>query len=120
MCDTSDAGVKGAVQGIASLVGFGSFVHPVDTSKLQDAQKQLTEVKQYWDAKIQTWKETVSQDRLKVITTWVNEAIDQQNTINEVLEGAIETNTLLIYMLFGLVVMLIIFDLSLPAHSVSS
>jgi hypothetical protein len=113
-CDGSAAaGITGALKGSLGMFGLGGLI-PSDS----DAQDMLAQAQKNYTAATTKWTNAISDEKSainEVQNQYLQQCIDfsskQQQIINQLLGEKIETNSLMIGMLFILIIFLILYDI---------
>ena len=105
----SAAGWAGAAQGLAGMVGLGSFWEPVDQTKLQKAQKDMDDLKSSFDTQLDSVISLLQTDEQKFMQAQSDYMQVIQEFHDELLNEKIADNQLLIQIIGILLIIIIIY-----------
>lgn len=101
--------LEGAGYGLSSFVGLSSLWNPTDDSEYRQALKNFQDSKTAWEGIISSDQATIStsiqeftQDQMSLMTA-------TSNLYDEIMSDNISNNSLLITILFGIVILIILF-----------
>lgn len=105
----TSASIEGAFSGIAGLVGAGGFWNPVDDDSIKAATNDFDNVQQEWSGIASEEQGAIleSQKLFAQRQTELQQEIAKYTT--ELLQDEIQTNTLFIQILFGIIIIILIY-----------
>lgn len=103
------AAFAGAVQGLAGLIGLGSFWEPVDQSGLQQAQKDMDDLKSSYDTQLDNIQAELQQDEQEFMQDQSQYMQLIQSFNDELLNEKIASNQLLTQIIAIIVIIIIIY-----------
>lgn len=107
--NVTGAGVAGFFQGLTGLIGLGGFWQPIDQSKLQQAQKDMSDLKSKYDAVLAQTQDLLFKDQQQFMQDQSDYIQVLQAFHDELMSEQIQSNQLLIQIIAIIVIIIIIY-----------
>ena len=101
--------ISGVMSGIGGMIGFGGFWDPVSDTALENVVSDFNRIKADWDATLQTDENKLVNSQREFADRQQQLIETTQNFKDEIMDEKITKNTLFIQILFGIVLIIIIY-----------